>query len=274
MGFFASRGDAGARRSFRLLLARAKTLALYGAGAGAVVAAVFALWESGSLDRVGALAAARAQEAAARTGFRVAEVTVTGRARAPQGEILARLGIRRGMPVFAVDLAAARESLKGIAWVRDAAVSRRLPDTIAVTITERVPAALWRDKGAFYLVDAEGVVLSAADRAAWPKLPLVLGQGAPARVAELSSLLAAEPALAARVVYAALAGGRRWDLRLADGVTVLLPEKDAGLALARLGRAQERDNLLARDVARIDLRLPDRMVVRAGQADPKTKSKT
>ena len=42
---------------------------------------------------------------------------------------------------------------------RVARVERHLPDTIRVSIVERVPVAIWQRKGDFVLVDASGVVI-------------------------------------------------------------------------------------------------------------------
>ena len=61
---------------------------------------------------------------------------------------------------------------------------------------------------------------------------------------------------------AVLVSGRRWDLYLDDGVTIKLPEKNLRAALAQLVRLDAEQQLLARDVIVVDLRLPDRITVR------------
>ena len=67
-----------------------------------------------------------------------------------------------------VDVARIRERLLAFGWVKDARVSRRLPDTLVVDIVERTPAALWQDSGRLALIDADGVVL---DRVPIDKMP-------------------------------------------------------------------------------------------------------
>ena len=52
-------------------------------------------------------------------------------------------------------------------------------------------------------------------------------------------------------------------LRLANGAEVLLPEGAEPQALARLAELQAQHALLDRPLATIDMRLPDRLVIRA-----------
>ena len=44
----------------------------------------------------------------------------------------------------------------GFGWVKDARVSRRLPDTLVIDIVERKPAALWQNEGRLALIDCRG----------------------------------------------------------------------------------------------------------------------
>jgi cell division protein FtsQ len=61
------------------------------------------------------------------------------------------------------------------------------------------------------------------------------------------------------VVYVAQ---RRWNLRLKNGIDVRLPETDIEAALATLVDLDRDKKLLSRDIAAVDLRLPDRVTVR------------
>ncbi len=56
--------------------------------------------------------------------------------------------------------------------------------------------------------------------------------------------------------------GRRWTLKVDNGIDVRLPEQGASAALARLARLEREHKLLDRDVIAIDLRMADRVVVR------------
>ena len=56
-----------------------------------------------------------------------------------------------------------------------------------------------------------------------------------------------------------------------NGINVRLPETDAFIAWHRLAKYEAQHKLLARDIGSIDLRLPDRVVVKVRQSDPEKK---
>ena len=73
--------------------------------------------------------------------------------------------------------------------------------------------------------------------------------------------------------FAVRVGGRRWNLRFHGGTDVRLPETGAAEAWAQFARIERQHGVLQRDVDSIDLRLPDRLVVRtAPEEDPPVES--
>ena len=62
------------------------------------------------------------------------------------------------------DVNAARERLQGMGWIASARVERHLPDTIRISVVERVPVAVWQHKGKFLLVDAAGSSLTSCTK--------------------------------------------------------------------------------------------------------------
>lgn len=195
-------------------------------------------------------------------GFRLKVIAVEGRIWTKPSEIMTALAAKEGMPIFAVDLARAQKRLEALAWVRSAAIERRLPSTIFVALSERRPLALWQHDGKIVLIDERGTVIQVKNLRRFAKLPLVVGPGAPRHAAALIEMLAQEPALAARVTAAIWVGGRRWNLRLDNAITVLLPEKGAASAWSELARIERSGEVLKHDVTAVDLRLPGRLVLR------------
>lgn len=223
-------------------------------------------WATGTAAAVWQETTARFYDGTARAGLAVGDVLLKGRREADRDLILAALGVRRGSPMLAFDPHAAREALERMPWIAAATVERRLPDTIVVSIVERAPMALWQHEHKLRLVDAEGTVLSETNLERWRDLPMLVGADAPRRGRELLGLLAAEPLVGRRVDAAILVGGRRWDLKLDNGVEVRLPETDVAAALRQLATVQQTNGVLERDVAVVDLRVPDRLVVQTSAA--------
>ncbi len=167
-----------------------------------------------------------------------------------------------------VDVAAIRDRLLQFGWVKDARVSRRLPDTLVIDIVERRPAALWQDKQRLALIDAEGVVLDRVRVDQMPDLPLLIGPGANDRAHELNRLMDAVPTLKPQLASATWIGRRRWDLAFQTGETVALPEGESAArqALVKFAKADRSSGLLGRGLVRFDLRVPGKMIVRLPRA--------
>ena len=171
-----------------------------------------------------------------------------------------------------VDVAAIRQRLMQFGWIKDARVSRRLPDTLVIDIVERTPAALWQSQGQLALIDAEGVVLDRVPITKMPDLPLLIGPGANRHERELEALMAEVPTLKPQLASATWVGGRRWDLNFQSGETVALPEgaDPARVALVKFAKVDKSSGLLGRGIVRFDLRIPGKMIVRLPRAPGET----
>ena len=252
------------RKIPRLHLSALQKLATGGVAVTALVVGSAVLWHSGVIQRTAQAAVAALFDATARAGFRIEEITVSGRGRTTMDEVAAALGARHGGPILAVDLNEVKDRLEAIPSVRAAAVERRLPGSLHLALVERSPVALWQNNGEHVLVDRDGVQIP-GPIAGYEDLPLVVGDGAGIRADELLTMLASEPELAARVKAAVRVGNRRWNVMLDDaihGVEVRLPEDQAEDAWHRLAQMERDKSVTNRAVAMIDLRTPDRMVLK------------
>jgi cell division protein FtsQ len=207
--------------------------------------------------------------ASAAIGLRVADIRVEGRQTTDRETILEALGAQPGTPILAVDPARAKRQLESLPWVRSALIERRLPDTLYVRLVEREPLALWQHAGRIELIDRTGAVIPVSRLDQFAKLPLIVGEDAASHASELLAMLASEPDLASRVTAAVQVGGRRWNLRIDNSISVLLPADDPAAAWADLAHLQRSSAILQRDVQAIDMRLPDRLVVRVTPEPPK-----
>lgn len=198
----------------------------------------------------------------AEAGFVVNNVLVEGRENTDSDVLLALINVERGDPLFSFHPASAREMIERIAWVKEAHVERRLPDTIYVSLTERKPLALWQNKGRVRLIDREGEVLTERNLKPFSHLMILVGEKAPQKVGHLEMLLAVAPDIQKRIEAATWVGNRRWDLKLKNGAVVRLPEKDEAYALKRLMDSHKAEGLLDKQLKVIDIREHDRIVVR------------
>ena len=171
-------------------------------------------------------------------------------------------------PQALVDVSEIRRRLLQFGWVKDARVSRRLPDALVIDIVERTPAALWQNQGRLALIDNEGVTLDRVPVDKMPDLPLLIGPGANGEAQGLDNLMKAVPTLKPQLASATWVGGRRWDLNFQSGEIVALPEGDgpSKSALTKFARLDKSAGLLGRGIVRFDLRVPGKMIVRLPRA--------
>jgi len=253
-----SRRTTKARRATKNWLPRSLGRTVAGALAVVAIVGVAAVVRGGGVDALGAAVLRWTGSA----GIAVKEVLVVGRVETPADQILAALDVQKGSPLLAFSPAAARERLLALGWVKDARVQRRFPDVVYLKLEERRPVAIWQHDGRLALVDAAGAVIGEEAVQEFPSLRVIVGDDAPAEFAALLTVLETRPEMFALVVAAVRVGDRRWNLRLANGMTVLLPEQEIATAWRVLADTARDDALLERDIVHIDLRLPGRLVLR------------
>ncbi|MXO69144.1 FtsQ-type POTRA domain-containing protein [Altererythrobacter marinus] len=217
-----------------------------------------------SLAGVPAMAQQQVALLAADAGFEVRKVRVTGVERMNEMKVYERALARRDRPMPLVDLEALRAELLELSWVKDARVSRQLPDSLVIDIVERRPHAVLRKPDRLMLIDDSGVELEpiAADKA--QGMLIVAGPGAGRQVGALADLLAAAPALGPQVAEAEWIGNRRWNLTFDTGQVLALPqgEDESAGALVAFARLDGVNRLLGGKVATFDMRAPDRIYMR------------
>lgn len=198
--------------------------------------------------------------------LKIKTIRIRGRQLTDESDILARLGTQQNRSLFGFSVEQARLRIDALPFVDHSTVERHLPDTVIITLTERVPVAIWQTRRHFVLINRAGErvsehELTAQDSAAFRKLPLVVGQGANTAAASIIDLLARYPDLKKRTLALIRIGERRWNILLHNGTTILLPEGAEEAALKRLNDYQGQFRLLERPLPSIDMRLSDRMVI-------------
>jgi cell division protein FtsQ len=89
-------------------------------------------------------------------------------------QVLDAAGVHEGDAMVWIDTGTALSGIEALPYVRDASLQREWPDTVRITVEERVPAAWIGGAGGAALVDRSGRVLETVE-AAPPGMPQLVG---------------------------------------------------------------------------------------------------
>ncbi len=177
--------------------------------------------------------------------------------------------VREVMPVdlpissFDLDLDAMRKQVESLDAVKKVDVRVRAGGLLQVNIEERVPAIIWRGPDGLELLDEDGHRVAAlGSRMERSDLPLIAGEGANTAVPEALALFKSADPIKARLTGMVRMAEMRWDVVLDRGQRIMLPQNGAGPALDRVIALNEAQELLSRDVARVDIRNAKRPTLR------------
>jgi cell division protein FtsQ len=155
----------------------------------------------------------------------VRHVLVTGTRQVPAGQVRAAARIRVGQPLARVNTLAAAQRVERIPAVLSATVSRSWPDTIVITVRERIPQLAVSAAGGYDLIDSRGVTVRWA-AVKPPGMPLLTaptvalrGNGGVLAAALVLRQLPAQ--LRARIVSVSAPSATAVTLRLTGDVTVV-----------------------------------------------------
>ncbi|WP_052018139.1 cell division protein FtsQ/DivIB [Agrobacterium albertimagni] len=212
------------------------------------------------------------QTVTASAGFAVEDVRVSGNQHTSEIDILQLLGLDGSTSLLGLDIATARKALSGLPWVESAEVRKVYPSTVEVVLRERQAYGIWQHGSDLSLIERSGSVIAPLRDNKFASLPLFVGRDAETAAAAIDEEFSKWPSIASRVKAFVRVGGRRWDVHMENGIVVRLPEENVPGALALLNRFDGEQQVLSRDVAVVDLRLPDRVAIRltAGAQERRT----
>lgn len=122
-----------------------------------LAAAAGLVWTVAVMAGIPALVSEQAAIIASDAGFKVSHLEVRGVNRMNEAKIYERILGQNDRAMTTLDLAALRDELNQLPWVKDARVSRKLPDTLVIDIVERTPHAVLRKPDRMVLIDDTGV---------------------------------------------------------------------------------------------------------------------
>ncbi|VWX46545.1 cell division protein FtsQ/DivIB [Novosphingobium sp. 9U] len=221
-------------------------------------------WVVASAAGLPSFAGLQLAQVASDAGFEVRHVDVRGVKNINELKVYERALAQQDRAMPLVDLESLRQDLLALSWVKDARVSRQLPDTLVIDIVEREPHAVLRKADRFVLIDDTGHELETVARGRAQGKLIVSGMGAGQQVVALSKLLDAAPALKPRVQEAEWIGNRRWNVTFKTGQVLALPEgeRESAGALVSFARLDGTNRLLGGKVTIFDMRAGDRIYLR------------
>ena len=202
------------------------------------------------------------QSITARTGFAVDQIKVIGNRETSEIDVLERLELDGWTSLIGMNADDARDRIAALPWVSNVSVRKTYPNAIEVKLDERQPFAIWQHNNELTVIEPSGKVIAPYRPGRLGHLPVIVGQGAENDAAAFVAKVSEFPDLAKRAkVYLRIAE-RRWDIQFDSNVVVKLPEFGVEKALADLETMDRESGLLAKDIAVVDMRLADRVVVR------------
>ena len=242
------------------------------AAAGIAAVAIVGAYEARDMVVAGAMNLyGLAQGEFARAGFGIDKINISGQSLTSEGTILTALGLQAMTNTVSFDADAALARIEAIPSVKSAAIRKKYPGELIVTIEEKVPMARWRFGDATYLVDEFGNAV-APDDGSFRELPLVVGEGAADDAIVMVRTLERYPQITRDLAALSRIGDRRWDLIFYSGLRVQLPENGVAQALQQLDMYQTSDQLLDRDVSVIDMRVPGMVSLKLGELSIKAQA--
>jgi len=203
-------------------------------------------------------------------GFGIENVLVDGRVFTDRKVLLSLLGVKKGDPLFGLDLKSAKKKIQNISWVKDVVIERQLPNTLSLKITEREPVGLWQKNKKISVIDSEGVVLTNNVSKEFKDFIIFTGVNVNNKAGSFLELLRSEPSLYQKVEAAQYVSERRWNLTLKTGLLIKLPEESVAFALSQLVDYQKQDGLLDKKIKSLDARMFPRIIVQTFPGDAYT----
>ena len=198
----------------------------------------------------------------AKSGFKLQNILVEGRTNSQTETIMALINMQKGDPLIGFDPHDAQNQIEKMAWVEQAHVERRWPNTVYIKLTEREPLVLYTTNGKRFLLDQKGEIIHTDRLERFTDLITTSGQNAQSHIPHLIKDLKNYEAIHEQTKSATYISNRRWNIALKNNIKIMLPETDRDKALQALTQAQEDSQILDKDILHIDLRDPSRMMIR------------
>lgn len=216
--------------------------------------------------------------------FLVSGVDVRGAHHLGEAELKAIVGPFTGQNIFRADLQSAVRRARVNPWIKEATIHRSLPNRIAMTVLERVPALMLEADSGRYLMDSEAVVIDRVPAGAAYSLPVIVVKDCRARAGEPVTAEGIAEALALVAEIESRGGWKTSDVRVnassPEALSIVYADHEFRIGSGRYGEKLRRlaeimSDVKQRglDIAYVDLRPENQAAVLVKEQGKRKKSR-
>ena len=198
-----------------------------------------------------------------RPEFMLNALSIEGASDNLNAEIREVLGLHFPVSSFDLDIADLRKRILTLPPVEIAEARVKGAGILHIKVNEKTPALLLKEKIGFTVLSKQGeFIRSVSSREHFSGLPVIIGKGAENAAAQANAIFEAIYGKLDQVRGLVFVGQRRWNLIMASGQVVMLPEKNPEHAIQKIIILDEAEQILSRNISVFDLRLPSRITLR------------
>lgn len=170
----------------------------------------------------------------------------------------AAAALPKNTPLYSIDLDEINSNILSVPGVKDSA-TRRLPNgNLIIHVSYHHFVAAWTDGESYFPLSDDGTIANnpSPER---PTTAILFRGPVPNDITEITN---AANDMLTDIDYLEWIENRRWDIHTTGGITIKLPEKDFGTAIAGLITINKNHNILGRDIRVIDMRDTARILIK------------
>lgn len=171
-----------------------------------------------------------------------------------------QLPLKMGGALLDIDIKRVEDVIYKDSWVNVAHIYLEYPDTINISIEEKLPKAIAMVDGTLVIVDVYGNVLSKKLLEKYENLPVILAEKD--EIYNIIQYMKSQPDFYDIWKKAEFINGRRWNIYIGENIKVMLPEDSVIEALERLNELKINGKLLSYKINKVDLRFPGKAIIK------------
>ena len=198
-----------------------------------------------------------------RPEFMLDALSIEGASDSLNAEIREVLGLHFPISPFDLDLAELHKQVLSLPPVKIAEAHIKRGGILHIKVDEKTPSLLMKKENGFNVLSEHGdYIRSLHSRENFSGLPVITGEGAENAAAQATAIFKAIYGNLDQVRGLVFVGQRRWNIVMKSGQVVMLPENDALQAIQKIIILDKTEQILSRQIAVFDFRLPSRITLR------------